>query len=60
MSVERELRADILDRPEEALPFGEHNAGHTLYDVAERRKSDSRDSEADAFVVFFCDHARDS
>ncbi len=56
--VERELRANILARPEEAPPLGEHNAWHALDGTAERRKSENRDSEADAFVVFFCDHTR--
>ena len=59
-AVERELRTDILARPEESSPLGEHNAGHALDGTAERRRSEDRDSEADAFVVFFCDHTRDA
>ena len=60
VTAERELRANILAGPEEVTPLGEHNTGHALDGTAERRKSDDRDSEADAFVVFFCDHAQDA
>jgi hypothetical protein len=60
VTSERELCANILAGPEKPPPLGKHNSGHALDDTAHRRKSDDRDSEADAFVVFFCDHAHDA
>jgi hypothetical protein len=60
VTSERELCTNILARPEEAPTLGEHNAGQALDGTTKRLKSENRDSEANAFVIFVCDHTRDA